>query len=133
MKTARQPLLAPLVARAGQSEFVRCKSSIHAIGFALVLLLVGIICIVVASEDIKNKPCTLIDNTVAPGINDVTCDPDPTIDAQFKSMVSSEILAGSVLILIALLITIIAIACSFRYKCFYTALSGTLLGLLILV
>jgi len=115
------------------SEFVRCKTSIHAIGFAIVLVIIGLICIVVASEDIKNKPCTLSDTTVAPGINDVTCDPDPTIDAQFKSMVSSEILAGTILILIALFTIIIAVISSYRYSCWKTCLSGTLLGLLIII
>ena len=115
------------------SEFVRCKTSIHAIGFAIILLLIGAVCIVVASEDVKNKPCTLSDTTVAPGINDVICDTDPTKDMQFKNMVSSEILAGTILILLALLITIIAVISSFRYKCWRTCLSGTLLGLLIII
>lgn len=115
------------------SEFIRCKTSIHAIGFAIVLVFVGLICIVVAAQDVATKPCTLSETTLKPGINDVICDSDPTVDSQFKAKVSSEILAGSILILLALLITVIAVISSFRYKCWRTCLSGTLLGLLIII
>lgn len=117
------------------SEFIRCKTSIHAIGFAIILVLVGAICIVVAAEDVRNKPCVLSDSvTVAPGVYDVVCDPTDSVkDQQFKSKVSSELLAGTVLILIALITTIIAVACSLRFRCWSTALAGTLLGFLIIV
>jgi len=117
--------------KGSSSELVRCKTSVHAIGTAIVLFLIGSILIITAIYEFQK--CQITNNTSAPSMSDIVCSTDPVKDASIKDMVSNEVLAGSVFVGVALLTIFIAVLASLRFKCFKTAAAGTLLGFLLIL
>lgn len=92
------------------NEMVKCRGSIRAIEFAILLFLIGLILFAVSMSDYAN--CT---------------------KEQCPQEIKDRIIAGGSLVAVAFIIAFIAALNAAYFGCFRTAIVGTLLSLLIVL
>lgn len=107
------------------SELIRCKGSIRAVEFALLLFFVGLALAVVSIFNLTDK-------CVVSG-DDYVCSTDKAINDAYKKNIEDKLIASFVLSGIAFIVAVFATLNALRFECFKTALAGSFLSLLIIL